>query len=365
MSSLEASGVVFLHGRMDQPTDGIWNNSKSLGGELAARGIAVRYVRVTWEEEGWRRGIADLREQVGTWGQPWVVVPFTPLMWSHRGFPGHLWKLLRVLRADGAKIAIHLHDVLPWTGPTVLHRLRERAQVRAMIRLGRRVDARFVSVDPSGIPWFPQARWPDVTHLVSGSVVPENLDRPIKHEPGALRLVVFGLPDHAESEEAGTLAELFAVLAERVARVEVHLVGRGSAAGGDALRRALEGSGVQLNGHGLLPLPEVARVLDRGEAMVFLRTGVSSRRSSVAAGLAHALPIAGYRSAETRPPITEAGLALVERGDLAGLVEMLERMAGDGAWLEELSARSRLCFVESFSWPAIADRFVATLNEDL
>ena len=347
---------------MDRPTDGIANNAAQLGSALEAKGVRVRHEQVRWAEDGWAPALRKVKAEIPTWGDPWVVVAYTPLMWSPRGLPFGILRTMRVLRRAGLRVALHLHDVLPAEGPTVAHRARARLQSWAMAHLGRQADARLVSIDPARIPWFGRSRWPDTHLIVSGSAVPEGSGGDRSHRPGALRLVVFGLTDRFESAEARELASVLSRTAASGVALSVDLVGRGSDTGGATVATLLADTGVDVTVHGLVSLEAVAEVLDRGEAMVFLRNGASSRRSSLAAGLAQGLPVVAYSGPETAPPVTDAGVVLVPLGDTERMSEELVGLSRDGNRLVELSRRSEAVYQSWFAWPAIATRLLDALG---
>jgi len=96
--------------------------------------------------------------------------------------------------------------------------------------------------------------------------------------------------------------------------------------------------------------------------LLFLRNGISTRRSSAIAGIAAGLPIIAYLNSETAPPITDAGVILVSSSDSEKLNEALVQVLSDANLRAELSARSRAAYKSHFSWPAIAERFAALLN---
>lgn len=345
--------LTMLHGWRDHPTDGIDNNSAMLASALEALGVRVRRVDLPWDQVGWRAVRSRAREIGASAGGGWVLLPFTPLMWSRKGLPLRVLSVVRRLRRGGAQVAVHFHDVLPASGPRVRDRFRTFVQRWTMRRLTRGADAVLSSVHPSLVPWMSEADRRRAILLVTGSAVPSATMRAMRRR-GHLRVVVFGLTDRRESRESAEIAELMILLADAGVQVRLDLIGRGSEVSGSVIEPALADHDVEVAVHGLLTAEEISRALAGSDVMLFLRTGVSSRRSTVAAGIAHALPIAGYRSPETGPPVTDAGLALVDQGDLQGLAHILIRMSRDPSELAILSERSRIAFERTFSWPAIA-----------
>ena len=97
--------------------------------------------------------------------------------------------------------------------------------------------------------------------------------------------------------------------------------------------------------------------------MLFVRAPISSRRGSAIAGIACGLPVIAYSGSETAPPITDAGVVLVSRGNSAELGEALaprlvrRRLPGITG-----CERSRQAQRKHFSWDAIAERYVRGLE---
>ncbi len=125
-------GAIALLGRADKPTDGVEEYCNHLGEALRGRGISLAIERVAWEKRGWRRALRSLRRHARAWKDSWVLVQYTALAWSARGFPLRFWRVLRILNRVGSRIAVVYHDVEPFTGPRLIDRLRHSAQLHAM-----------------------------------------------------------------------------------------------------------------------------------------------------------------------------------------------------------------------------------------
>ena len=98
------------------------------------------------------------------------------------------------------------------------------------------------------------------------------------------------------------------------------------------------------------------------DACLFVRGAISTRRGSAIAGIACGRPVIAYRGQETAPPITEAGVVLIERGKPKDLGDALLRVSTDLSFREELSARSARAQKMFFSWDAIADRYIEAMG---
>ena len=79
--------LIALLGSKDEPTDAVEEYCEYLGAALRAKDFELELVRVGWSENGWRRALAELRSIAGSWRGQWVLIQFTALAWSSRGFP--------------------------------------------------------------------------------------------------------------------------------------------------------------------------------------------------------------------------------------------------------------------------------------
>ena len=104
-------------------------------------------------------------------------------------------------------------------------------------------------------------------------------------------------------------------------------------------------------------VPRLKAVFGEAWVQLSIRGDLSSRRGTLAAGVAAGLPIVGYRSRFTAPPLTDAGLRCTEPGRRAVLVDELVRILTDARWREELALRSRQAHERRFSWSRIAAGF--------
>jgi glycosyltransferase involved in cell wall biosynthesis len=232
----------------------------------------------------------------------------------------------------------------------------------ALRGLVHRSDRVFVHVDPVHVEWADPADRSRMTILPTGTAIPPVAAGSADAPRTGFTIVVFGLSDMHEAADAEALVQVVERAADRIPGIRLHLVGRGADVGGPDVRRRLAEHSVDVEFEGVVPEPRVSEVLSGGDVFLFLRSGVSSRRSTVVAALAHGLPIVGYQGAETGWPVTEAGLALADHGDDAGVAQLLVELAEDQEKRSELAARSRQAFDKYFSWSRIADVLQGSLQ---
>jgi glycosyltransferase involved in cell wall biosynthesis len=177
-----------------------------------------------------------------------------------------------------------------------------------------------------------------------------------------LRVCVFGITG-GKDEEVQQIAAVSRHVADRLGAISLSIVGRGSAEVEDRLNSLLTGSRTSLHVLGVAPSESVSRGLSESDALLFVRSEISSRRGTAVAGIAHGLPVVGYEGPETAWPVTEAGLALAPMNDVQALAENLIRLATYIDWAKELSDRSRTAYKLHFAWPRIAERFVEVISD--
>ena len=106
--------VIALLGRKDEPTDAVEEYCRYLGAALHSYDIQLEIRRVPWEIHGWSDSLTALRLQAADWRDCWVLVQYTALAWSSRGFPQRFLRVLNILKSAGARIGIVFHDASPF-----------------------------------------------------------------------------------------------------------------------------------------------------------------------------------------------------------------------------------------------------------
>jgi glycosyltransferase involved in cell wall biosynthesis len=150
--------------------------------------------------------------------------------------------------------------------------------------------------------------------------------------------------------------------AQKLGRVRLSVFGRHAELRDEALRKGLENCPVDLSVEGIVQPEQIMNRLAACDVLLFVRNGISTRRSSAIAGIAAGLPVIAHAIPETAPPVTDAGVVLVSPNNQGELNEALIRVLSDAAFRAELSARSRAAYKAHFAWPAIAERYAAILN---
>ena len=360
--------IVAVLGRRDTPSDAVGDYCSKLAEALRSRGVTLELEHVPWDSEGRLASIADLWRESAAWRGLWVLVQFTELMWSRRGFPFFLLAVVAVSKARGSKTAVVFHDAGVGARKQGFNRVRVPVQYRIMRVAYEWADRSFFTLPVDRVPWLPSQ--PEKAAFVPvGANVPslDDLMRDgFRRAPRtSKRVAVFGITTLPRNmaEEAKAIAFAIRQASHRFADLRLLVVGRGAKEAEPHLRQALDGVPVEIQVRGLVPAEEVSRLLASSEVLLFVRGAISSRRGSGLAGIACGLPVVAYRGVETGFPITEAGVVLVPRDDLAALADALIQVLGDEGLRQSLRGKGLKVYRQWFSWDAIADRVLEGLNQ--
>lgn len=353
--------VIALLGRKDEPTDAVEEYCRYLGGALDAHDIQMQIRRVSWEIHGWRQA---LQLQAAGWRDTWVLAQYTALAWSARGFPLRFPRVLHMLKSAGARVAVVFHDVEPFTSSRVIDRLRHRAQLSAMRRSLDLADLAIFTVPPEKVSWM-KAIPEKVKFLPVGPNLPFPETPPRRTSAEIPTIGVFGITGGQQGgEETQVIIAAVQHASQKIGHLRLWVFGRHSELRGEALRQGLQSLPVQLSVEGVVEPEQVVSRLSACDVLLFVRNGISTRRSSAIAGIAAGLPVIAYQNSETAAPVSDAGVVLVNPGRPSELHDALVRVLTDANLRAELATRSRAAYQTHFAWPAIAKRFIELLNSN-
>jgi glycosyltransferase involved in cell wall biosynthesis len=361
----ERQACVALLGRRDEPTDAVEEYCRYLRAALRPHGFALELARVPWHERGWPTALQELRGQSASWRGISVLVQYTALAWSRRGFPLRFLRVLRILRAAGARVAVVFHDVAPYSGRRFVDRLRRRVQLHAMREALHLADVAVFTVPVEKLSWVPPGCRNTIFIPVGANLpLPEaTFDSPQIAASQPPTVAVFGITGgKAGRLESEIITETIRFAAKRIPKLRLLAFGRHADHAEPFLREGLRGVAVDLQVSGVLPSEEVVRILSSSAILLFVRGPISSRRGSAIAGIACGLPVIAYAGAETAAPITEAGVILVSPEEREELGEALVRVLSDREYRTSLAERSRRAYEQYFSWKAIAVRYAEALR---
>lgn len=356
---------IALLGRRDAPTDGVEDYCTFLGRALGQRDVALKQFRVDWIGKGWIGALRQLWRESEGWRGNWVLLQYTALAWSRRGFPFTALIVLAILRRGGARCAVVFHE--PWrhSGIRWIDRVRGACQ-NWVIRWLYRGAAKAVFADPlETVLWLPRND-AKAAFIPIGANIPEPERRAevFGARNGAAKTVaVFCLSDPPNRErEVRDIASAMRSAAADGSKLRVIFLGRGTAEAQQEIDGAFEGISVEVSNLGLQSAEEVSRTLGSSDAMLCVRGSLYPRRGSALAGIACGLPIVGYAGAAERTPLAEAGVELVPYGDREALGRALARVLADANLRKSLQEKSLRAQQKYFSWGVIAAALVGCLE---
>jgi glycosyltransferase involved in cell wall biosynthesis len=368
---------VALLGRRDEPTDGVRDYCHWLAQALERRGLSLVQAEVQWAERGWLRALLALWKKSAEWQGRWVILQYTALGWSRRGFPLGMLPTLWLLRGRGARLAAVFHSTEPQAGSRPIERLRGACQRWVMRRASRQASRIILPVPLERAAWLGAMR-EKAFFIPVGANIPRDPAAADEGECSARRapagarpvtVAVFGVDRPPQTEvEVEDIAYAVRQAQQRLpaaagsARLRLVVFGRESIEVKPLLERALVGSEVELEALGILPAEEIACALAAADALLFVRGEVAANRGSAIAGLACGLPIVGYGSPERSFPVSQAGARLVPCGDRRALAEALAEVLSNENLRRELRERSRQALEDHFCWERIAERYIEALD---
>ena len=302
-----------------------------------------------------------------------LLVQYTPNAWGFKGANLGFGRWLARRRAAGDTVWTMVHEaVYPWQfwdKPTrwllaALHRLMLRDLVRASHRIYLSTNSlkrHFTQAPARTSDWLPVPNW---------LPVPSNI--PVVDDPAAVAAIRARMAPRGES-----IIGHFSTYA-RIARRPIPLVARELLAGhpdrvllligreGESMAEELATIYPDLAGRvkatGALAHHDVSLHLQACDVMLqHYDDGVSGRRGTMMACLAHARPTATNLGRFSDPVWAESGgVAVFPRYDPAGVVGLVDSLLADPTERAALSSRAKTLYDGTFS----VDRVVETLVRD-
>lgn len=359
-------GVIALLGRADKPTDGVEEYCKHLSEALRARGISLAIERVAWEERGWNRALRSLRRRARAWKDSWVLVQYTALAWSARGFPLRFSRVLHILKKMRVRISVVFHDVQPFAGPRLFDRLRRSAQLHAMRRGMDASEVAVFTVPMENLTWM-RPHYTRAIFIPVGanlSVAGEAASRKSTSADGKLNVAVFSVTGGKFMQrEVGEITTAMRFATSRVKNLKLTVFGRHAKDAENELRKKMEDVLVEIQVLGLLSNEDIARTMSNCDVLLFVRGPISTRRGSAIAGIACGLPVIAAEGPETSSLIRDAGVAFYSPAKKGDLGEVLLHVLEDEHYRAALAQRSWIAQQRYFSWNVIAARYAEFLEK--
>jgi glycosyltransferase involved in cell wall biosynthesis len=362
---MTARRVIALLGRRDEPTDAVEDYCRYLSQALVAHNVQLEIRRVPWNQHGWAASLGALRLQAQAWRGAWVLVQYTALAWSARGFPGRIFRVLRVLRKAGTRIAIVFHDVEPFGGLRLLDRIRRRLQLGAMKDMAAFSDRNIFTITLDRITWLG-----DSDSVNESSFIPVGANLPFSLKPqfhadlhSPPTIGVFSITGGSTGDrETRDMIEAMRIASHKLGKLRLLVFGRHAEVRETALRKGLDDLPIELSVEGVVEESELVKRFADSDVLLFVRGTISTSRGSAIAGIACGLPVIALQGRETASPITDAGVILLSEGPdeatlHSQLGEAVVRVLSENDLRAQLAQRSRAAQEKYFSWSAIAERY--------
>ena len=364
-SSSAGIRLILLLGKRDTPADGVQDYSEYLAEALRRREIQTDIARVDWHSEGWVRALQKLSDQGAKWNGAWVILQYTALSWSRRGFPLGALAVLRNLRRQKLRCAAVFHEFRRQGGAKWAGHVRGAVQDWVVRQIYSHVDTAIFADPLDRIEWLPPGR----NHAVF-IPIGANLPAPPwtakvlnSQQSGTDTVAIYCLsdPPNLDNELRDISKAIRVAAAGR--KLRVVFLGRGTAEAQDEITRAFEGTSAVISNLGIKDAKAVRDTLMSSDVMLCVRGEMNPTRGSAIAGIVCGLPIVGYGTSEKAFPISEAGVRLVPYRDSDALGTNLAEVLGDSRLRGQLGAASRAAHEKFFSWDTIADRMIQALSD--
>lgn len=326
--------------------DAIAEHSRRLVAALNEAGLPAHYIG---------DGLASARRSAARPG--WFLLQYNPFSFGRWGVaPGLVRDAVLLRRRTGATFALLVHE--PWAQvsdwSSALMSAYQRVQLGALLLAA---DVVIATTERRA-----RVLHKDAVHVPVGSnITPvHSTARAARARLGLadeLVVALFGTghPSRALSEAQvaiDALADLGGAGSLRVLNL-----GRGA----PPLRVR---SGVEVDSPGQLDAEELSWCLSASDILLLPFTdGVSTRRTTLMAGLAHSVPIVGSRGANTDDLLIRHpdALVLTPAGDRTAFARAVTDLTADRSRLRATGEAGRRLYHDHFDWPVVARRVAASL----
>lgn len=345
VSSASPGGVIVY--RPKHAMDAIDEYSRRLVDALVDSGHPATYVP---------DGLPAVRRAVAK--PAWILLQYMPFSYGRWGIaPDLVRDAVALKRATGAMLGVMVHEAwVPMNDwRTCLIGAYQRVQLRALLLVA---DVTVVATE-SLVGMFDGR----AVHVPVGSnITPNATNRGAARSELGIRdelvVTLFGTGhphralEHAEEALAALVARRGASL------LRVFNLGAGA-------RPLKVPSELRVDTPGELPAEDVSLHLRASDLLLMTFTdGVSTRRTTLMAGLAHALPVVGLRGVSTDGVLLShpEALVLTPVGDRRAFAKAVLEITRDREHLEAAGRAAWALYANNFDWPVAADRLMAALG---
>ena len=322
----QASGVVVYRG--NDEIDAIEEYSRRLVAALSAVGNDARYVP------------GGLTEVLGDHAEPaWILLQYNPFRYGRAGIaPGLLLDVRRLRHRSRVPLLVMVHeawiDITDWRSALIGG--WQRVQLRDLLHLA---DGVITSTQSLADAIGGGAVHVPIATTITPVAVPPGAARAVLGLDSRLVVALFGRgnPSRAlDHAEAAIAAIADAHGAEGLAVLNL---------GADAPPLRLP-PGVEVTTPGALPADELSLRLHASDLVLLpFKDGVSTRRTTLMAALAHGVPVLGLSGGNTDTVLASArdALVLTPVGDLAAFSRAAVALAADRPRRQAIGEAGRPC----------------------
>lgn len=356
--------ILALTGLRDPISDGVWDYCSRLASALRTHDIDIEIFEANWNKRGWLATLATLRRSLATARKDWVLLQYTAMGWSRRGFPFGAVAAAIAAKRSGARVGVVFHEFRGFQAMGIWARFRFVCQGKVIRWLYLLSDVAIFTVPTASIRWL-RPDDPKAFFIPIGSNIPENSTphQRTSSTGGPSTVAVFCVTNRNRTVwEVEEIAAAIRHVVKSVPHIRLSVFGRGAIEAHHLLEKALAGSGAEISVLGVLPAEEVNRILSDADVLLYVRDVLNPQRGSAIAAVACGLPIAAYGDATTSFPLSEAGAVLARPGDRNELAQALERVLTDEFFWNSLHLQSLSAYKKYFAWGEIARRFAVVLR---
>lgn len=356
-----------LTGEYPPQLGGISDYTAQVAAGLAADGAGVHVWTGEWPETAaetigvkvhrlaglWRRaGLGKLNEELSRWPAPRrLLVQYAPHVWGRRGLNYTFCKWLQERRKLGDEVRLMVHEPFYpcrwWDKPT---RWLLAAGQRRMLRAALAASAKVYVALPAWAEMLPPFDGEPGREMVW---LPVCSHIPVVAEPAQVETLRHWFAPRGEfivgsfggrGVAVGLMTEqvMAGLLAAR-GDVVALLIGAGGERLAERLARRHPALALRVRVSGALPARDVSCHLAACDVLFQAYSdGISARRSSAIAGLAHGRPVVTTRGALTEPWwAASGGVKMVAAGDVEAALKAVAELLDDEPARGRLGARGR------------------------
>ena len=369
---------LLVMGASESPVCGLRDYNRVLQMALGQLGVEVE---TTWLERDSRAGFRAMISETRAWSArvrsavahlrpDWVLWHYVPMTYGYRGVPYLVpFAIPRLARSDPPLVPL-LHELIyPW-GRRGWKGAVYAATTRAALFGVLRASSGVVVTTEERQKWLERCQWAPrrpvgLTPVFSNIPVMSRGPRASSGEARAPALGVFGFGSEGYLVDVVTAA--VAILRTRGLPARLVLIGSPGPVGSEGER--WRESAQRYGGF----LPEFTGVLEPGPLSAALsdldillqpdEAGPTSRRSTLAAGLAHGLPIVGFDTPTAWQRLVHERAAALVPPSPRTLAHLLEGLLRDGAARAELGARAARFYAAHLDPSVVAGRLLTFLRQ--